>query len=47
MTNIIEIEYMTMEDIITSTDQPTNTTRLCKHIFYICDNGVDIAEGNH
>lgn len=47
MSEIVEIEYLSMEDIIVSTDKPTTTTTHFEPVFYILDNGVEIADGCH
>jgi len=44
---ITEIEYLTLDNIIVSTAYATQTTLHFEPIFYILDNGVEIADKCH
>ena len=47
ISQIIEVEYLSKKDIVVSTDRPTTTLTEFEPIFYITDNGVEIADGCH
>ena len=45
MSKIVVVEYYSMKDNIVTTDKPTQTTTLFEPVFYILDNGMEIADG--